>query len=189
MPPGTDKTGERQARHLAAPGRPGRDPRKPQTPWWRRTPLDPWNVSMRVQLMACLPIGALVLAVWLLPKLFAAGWGWQAAEPWAGLLALLYWPLTWWWLARRHGQPGDGKTQPDQRPPGPASSTCALRVRRGLLVGVVLVLVDLPLKSAGVRHPCVGLAARLAVPATAAAPCYSSWPCSMKARMSGMSGR
>jgi hypothetical protein len=65
---------------------------KPQTPWWRRTPLDPWNVPMRVQLVACLPIVALVLALWLLPKLFAADWGWHTAEPWAGLLALLYWP-------------------------------------------------------------------------------------------------
>jgi len=63
---------------------------------------------MRVQLVACLPLAVLVLTLWLLPELFVAGWGWHTAEPWCRLLALLYWPATWWWLIRRDRKPEDG---------------------------------------------------------------------------------
>jgi hypothetical protein len=83
---------------------------KSQKPWWRRTPLDQWNVSTRVQYVACLPLAALVLALWLLPKLFAAGWDWRSAEPWCSLLALLCWPPVWFWLIRRYGRPDDAGT-------------------------------------------------------------------------------
>jgi hypothetical protein len=84
-------------------------PPKPQKPRWRRTPLDPWNVPMRVQIVAGLPLGVSVLTLWLLPKLFIASWGWHTAEPWCGLLALLYWPPTSWWLIRRYRQPNNGE--------------------------------------------------------------------------------